>query len=375
MFVVLTTTALHLACTSSVNYADVFNNIQRVLKTKDELYGDGEYECYSNGECVMEYKVGDLVTYREEALCARSAEGCGESIMELRKREQSCTNMEEEYMQNPLCKRAEDGDCRVMLKKMEELECGPLILEKRSRKKREACGALNDKFESECGGKRRAITDECQAVMQAYEEEDCAETAGGINLQKRAKKCGEGWSLHGKVCYKYYDGPSKFNQALSFCAKLTTDQTSHLATLERAVTMGAEDTAFFQSLIESSGSVDKIDKVLSQMTDSYVDGDWQKEKTYYDNWAWIGVKKVKDVWRWVSPVKEAKDWNEVTYGQPDWISGEFRQPSKTNSTDIRMDHGNCVSYFQEADSDSDVGSWWNVACGVSLPYICEKNPQ
>merc|ERR1712059_159478 len=143
---------------------------------------------------------------------------------------------------------------------------------------------------------------------------------------------------------------------------------------ERAITMGAEDTLFFQTLIESTGSVDKIDKVLSQMTDQYVDGDWQSDKAYYDNWAWIGVKKVKDVWRWVSPVKKAKEWNEVTYGQPDWVSGEFRQPSKANSTDVSLDNGNCVTYFQAA-ADKDEGSWWNVACQVQLPFICEKNPQ
>ena len=66
----------------------------------------------------------------------------------------------------------------------------------------------------------------------------------------------------------------------------------------------------------------------------------------------------------------------LQFGQSDWIRGENRQPSKINTTDIRMDHGNCVSYFQNDDlKGDDIGSWWNLACGVQLPFICEKDPQ
>merc|ERR1712093_552943 len=78
------------------NHADVFNELQSLLRAKREVLGEGSYECYSNGECVMEYKSGDLVTYREEPLCARSEQGCGVSTMERRRRGAECATMSEE---------------------------------------------------------------------------------------------------------------------------------------------------------------------------------------------------------------------------------------------------------------------------------------
>lgn len=364
---------------SSVNYPDVFNKIQRLMRAKDEIYGEGNYECYSNGECVMEYKMGDLVTYREESLCARSEEGCGESLSKYQKREELCNSMEEEYM--TACERSQSENCDRKLEDMEEQSCLEVRVEKRKRERRAACHGLSKRFaQGLCGGsgKKRSISEECQLVMELMEEEDCM--IGGnyqedlVEFEKREKTCIEGWSKSGKVCYKYYTGPVKYERAKEFCETLTNDKSSHLATLERAITMGPENTKFFQDLIESSGAIEKIDGVLSQMSDHYVDGDWQSEKKYYDNWAWVGVKKVNDVWSWVSAKKEPADWNPVTYGQPDWVKGMYRQPSEKNDTAIRMDHGNCVAYFQEPNSDKDMGSWWNAGCGVQLPFICEMDP-
>lgn len=311
--------------TSKVNYVDIFNKIQTILRAKDEVFGEGEYECYESGACVMEYKVGDLVTFREEALCARSAEGCGLSINELQKREQQCTNMEEEYMQ--LCRRSDNENCGYLLESMEEMQCSFLKLEKRGQNKRSLCNTLHEEFEQLCtrsNGKRRAISDGCQAVLKNIEDEECES-----DLQKRATTCDEGWSKRGKVCYKYYAGPYNFKQALKFCNELTKDKSSHLATPERAVTMSPEDTAFFNELILSAGAIKKIDAVLSQMGSHYTDGDWKNDITYFDNWAWVGIKKVENVWRWVSAKKaDPKDWNNVDFGQSDWIRGENRQPSK-----------------------------------------------
>jgi len=195
-------------------------------------------------------------------------------------------------------------------------------------------------------------------------------------IYKRSDTCEDGWSLNDGNCYKYFAGPLTFLKAETECEGLTDDDSSHLATLERAVVRSTEDRAFFDSLIESSGAVDAIDAVLSQMTDQYNGSDWQDVIDYYDNWAFIGVKYYEEQWRWVSAKKEKSDWNDLKAGQSDWYDhseSDINNPTSVNSTDIRSDHGHCVAYFTDGPSAED-GAWWNVPCTVELPFICERDP-
>jgi len=360
-------------CNVFANHADVFNELQTVLRTKRDVLGEGNYECYSNGECVMEYKSGQLLTYREEPLCSRSEEGCGVSISERKRREAACGAMSEEFEQ--LCVRSSSESCSFMKRSMEEMECGAsgFHQERTLREKREECLAVRKRFEQLCSRatRKRAITEECSFALEEMESSDCGDYKDEEELEKR-ETCADGWTLHEGICYRYFAGPLSWSDAEAQCASLTDDESSHLATLERAIARSTEDRAFFSSLIESSGAIDKIDAVLSTMSDHYNGSDWKEVVTYLDNWTYIGVKKIDDEWRWVSAKKEESDWNDLKNGQSDWYTEE---PTDEGSTDIRMDHGDCVTYFQPDGESIDHGAWWNVDCEVELPFLCERDPQ
>lgn len=356
---------------SQCNHADAFNELQTLLRARRDVLGESHYECYSNGECVTEYKMGELVTYREEPLCARSAEGCGVSRQQRKKREAACSQMSENFDQ--LCARSADADdsCSFMLEDMEEMECGDYKQEKVRVEKREECRAIQKRFEQQCkrGAGKRAISDECSFVLEDIESSDCSSDT--MELQKR-DTCVDGWTFHEGVCYKYFSDPKSWSKAEKECASQSDDESSHLATLERAKAHSPHDRVFFNDLIKGAGNLQLIDDVLSTMNSHYNGSDWKEMISYYDNWSWIGVRKIDDVYRWVSAKKENSDWNDLKSGQSDWYSEE---PTKVDSTDIRMDHGNCVTYFQSNSLNIDHGAWWNVACMVELPFLCERDPQ
>merc|ERR1739848_141399 len=129
-------------------------------------------------------------------------------------------------------------------------------------------------------------------------------------------------------------------------------------------------------LIDSSGAIDKIDAVLSKMDDHFEGKNWKEVITYFDNWAWIGVKRLDGNWKWAVPKRPEKDWNQVKAGQGDW---RRKEPSHDN--DFKVDNGNCVVYFHnkktidsalEADTEEvgEVKAWWNVNCRLELPFLC-----
>ena len=341
--------------------------------------GELDYLCYENGgECVAEYKMDGLVTYKEEALCSRSEEGCGAGflVLERVKREEMCLNMEEDL---ELCTRSSDQLCGgLVMQKMEEMGCGGALEERRLRKKRDMCLALTKRFDQLCGGRRkRAISEECAMTMELMESSDCASETEF--LSKRAVACPEGWKGRRGICYKYFKDPATFEKASKTCAGALKDQSSGLATIESMIVETTEDRKFFNDLIESSGAVDQIDKVLSKMDDHFEGKNWKEVITYFDNWAWIGVKRTGDdkSWKWAVPKRKEEDWNQVKVGQADWRKGE---PSHDNT--FHMDNGNCVVYFHnkkkidsalDADTEEvgEVTGWWNANCKIELPFLCE----
>jgi hypothetical protein len=143
--------------------------------------------------------------------------------------------------------------------------------------------------------------------------------------------------------------------------------------LEYAIS--ADRREFFNNLIASSGSVEMLNKTMEKYaneTDAFNFAEWQEYFEYYDNWAWIGVRRVGDDWKWISHHKgNSSDWNTIKTGHSDWYEG---QPTKVNSTDVAIDNGNCVTYFQHENSDGhDIGAWWNVECQLKLPFLCEQD--
>ena len=320
-----------------------------------------------------------LVTYKQEALCSRSEEGCGQGfmILERAKREEMCLNMDEDM---ELCKRDVDPYCgRMVMKKMEDMGCSGFLEERRRKKKRDECIALQRRFEQLCGGKRkRAISEECSAVMELMDSSECAGSTELIS--KRAVECNPGWALRRGVCYKYFAGPMNFQKAAKACSGADSD--AQLATIESMLVKTEADRKFFNDLIKSSGKIDEIDSVLGDRDDMFEGKDWKEVITYFDNWAWVGVKNSaadggeKD-WKWAVNNKNEEDWNPVKQGQGDWAK---KQPSHNN--DFTMDNGNCVVYFYNkvpVDSSlngdvskvGNVKAWWNVNCKVELPFLCE----
>jgi len=363
---------------SEANTLEIFDQIQELLRARRSVLGENDYLCYE-GECVAEYKMDGLVTYKEEALCSRSEEGCGEGVLVLEraKREEMCVNMNEDL---ELCKRDVDPLCGgLVLKKMEEMECQGLLEERRVREKRDMCVALQKRFSQLCGGlRKRAITEGCGAVMEEMESSECG---GDLQLKKRAPNCPEGWSGRAGVCYKYFSDPMTFAKASKTCKSASKDKSSQLATIESMLVETNEDRKFFSDLIQSSGAVEHIDSVLSTMDDMFEGKNWKEVITYYDNWSWIGVKKSGDGdaadWKWAVANKAEDDWNKVKAGQGDWAR---KEPSHDN--DLRMDNGHCVVYFYnkksgdsalttDIESVQEVKAWWNANCNLELPFLCE----
>jgi len=349
------------------------------LRVRRSVLGENDYMCYPEaGECVLEYKLDGLVTYKQEALCSRSEEGCGEGFMVLEraKREEMCVNMEEDM---ELCKRDVDPYCAgLVMKKMEEEGCSGLLEERRLRKKRDECVSLQKRFTVYCGGKRkRSISEECSAVMRLMDGSECGWSTELI--VKRAAKCNPGWALRRGICYKYFEGPMNFHKAAKACSGADSD--AQLATIESMLVKTEADRKFFNDLIASSGKIDEIDSVLGGQDDMFGGKDWKEVITYYDNWAWVGVKNSGDDdkkdWKWAVNNKDEADWNPVKQGHGDWAK---KQPSHEN--DFGMDNGNCVVYFYNkvpVDSSlngvvsevGDVKAWWNVNCKAELPFLCE----
>ena len=311
------------------------------------MLGEASYECYANGACALEYRQEGLLTFREETPCAMSEQGCGESLLQRRKREQLCSGASEEM--------DEGMGCQEVLEKV------------RMREKRDACVSVVKRSEQLCSGRRkRSVSEECSFVLREMEEMNC-----DLNLQKREKGCDLGWSLNDGNCFKYFAGPFLFDKALKTCL----DEGSKLATLENMVAANPNDRKFFQQLIESSGAEALIDSVLGGKDDMFEGKSWKEFYEYYDNWGWMGAKKVDGTWKWANPTIPEAKWNKVKTGHGDW---EKKQPSHNNG--VGMDNGHCVVYFQftrtKADDKGntelgDTGAWWNVNCQLQLPFICE----
>jgi len=362
---------------SEANTEEIFNQIQELLRTRRSVLGESDYQCFTSGECVSEYQMEGLVTYKEEALCTRSEEGCGEGVMVLEraKREEMCMNMDEDM---ELCKRSVEPQpaCGMVMEKIEEMGCGEIIVERKVRRKRDMCVALKKRFSGLCSGRRkRAISDGCNRVMEAMESSDCASEVEF--LSKRQSGCPDGWTARQGVCYKYFKDPLNFAKANNLCKGAAADSSSRLATIQSMSVDTLEDRKFFDSLIESSGAVEHIDSVLSTMDDMFEGKNWKEVIEYYDNWAWIGVKSSGDDWKWAVPSQKEADWSPVKIGQDDWRKSE---PSQDH--DLRMDNGNCGVYFhnrkERIDSslsdktdEGEVKAWWNANCELELPFLCE----
>jgi len=359
--------------------AEIFKEMQALLRTRREVLGESTYEYYNNGEYAVEYKMDGLVTYRSEALCARSLEGCGENMLFRRKREDMCMNMSEDL---ELCKRREiNGLCEGVEKRMADNECEGLFQERKVRMKRDECLALNKRFEQKCKRAigKRAIDEECSFVLNAMESSDCASEAEFLAKRGKKKGCDPGWSLYKGICFQYFKEPQSWMNAEKHCERLTNDKSSHLVTIERMLSSGKAGREFFHNLIESSGAIDHIDSVLSKMDDMFEGKNWKEVISYYDNWGWMGLQKNDEKFRWVDPKKKKEDWNVVKNGHGNWRKG---QPSFKN--DVGMDNGSCVVYFmytkEKMDSAladptdvGDIGAWFNANCGLQLPFVCEMD--
>ena len=347
--------------------------MQELFRMKESILGEGYYTCYDGGECVMEYKVDNLMTFREEPLCARSIDGCGFAVSELVKREELCSQKSEQWQE--LCTRSADENCMAMMEDMEDMGCETVLKEREEREKREACSGFMQNYEELCGGngKKRAVDPLCAELLEKSEDIGCL--AMSIDIDKRSSKkgCPTGWSKLKSNCYRYFPGPMSFNKATDHCDAIDSKRNSHLATLERNLVK--KHTAFFDKIIESSGAIDKIDAVLSKMSSHYNNGDWKDMIEYFDDWAWIGVKKIGDDWKWVSEKKNQEGWTNVKPVHTYWVkSDDIRQPTKDGESSIRMDYGNCVTYFRNRDEEIS-GAWWNVACAVELPFLCQMEVQ
>jgi len=260
------------------------------------------------------------------------------------------------------------------------MACAELLAERRVRKKRDECLALRKRFQTFCSGRKRAITDECWAVMESMDSSECA---GEVEfLSKRATSCEDGWTLRKGICYKYFKSPLNFAKASKVCAgAIKGKDTSQLATIESMLVKTSEDRKFFGDLIKGSGALEHIDSVLATMDDMFEGKNWKEVITYYDNWSWIGVKNSGEEnekkWKWAVANKNEKDWNEVKVGQDDFRKGE---PSQDH--DLRMDNGACVVYFYnkkpidsslsaDVEEVGEVRAWWNANCNLELPFLCE----
>jgi len=302
------------------NYVDKLVRIQELIQEKEDLLGESNYECYENGACAMEYKQGDLVTFRQEPECAaiEGAEGCSRAAM--------------------------------------------------VRKKRDMCGQMSEEMEQLCGGKKRMSSEECMFILEDMEEQGC----GDVVIEKRESTCpNDEWHLSKGICYRHYASPKSFGEARKQCEK----DNGGLATLERAI--AAEERAFFNDVIKSSNTADLIDAELAGLSDHYPEGEsWKEYYNYLDNWAWIGVRREGKLgeWRWASHHKtDTNDWNPLKTGQSDWYN---KQPSVNGTNPIAADHGNCVAYFQNDNSDpadANKGAWWNAGCSLKLPFLCEQD--
>jgi len=353
---------------------EMFNELQSLLRVRRSVLGETDFQYFENGEVVAEYSQDGLVTYKQEPQCA-SEGACGSSVMILERvrREEMCLEMTDNL---ELCKR-DSQLCggRVVLEKMEEMECAGLMEERRVRRKREACVAVQKRFAQLCGGRKRAISEECAVVLEDMESMECSSEVEF--LRKRSAGCPDGWSSRRNVCYKYFSDPVNFQKANKVCAGLAVGgKRAHLATLERMIVDTTADREFFNNLIQSSGAVDHIDSVLGAMDDMFEGRNWREVISYADNWGWIGVQKSGDEWRWATK-QNANDRNPVKVGHADW-----RQKEPSHDNDLKMDNGHCVVYFNNARSSmdsaltdvtdvGDIGAWWNVSCNLELPFICE----
>merc|ERR1712139_567530 len=138
---------IRLSLTDFADREETFDQIQELLRAKRDVLGEGHYECYGSGQCVMEYKMGELVTYREEPLCSRSEEGCGLSNIERQKREAACAETNSLDLEQK-CKRSTDEECSFLLNNMEE--CAMLKRERRELVKRDQCRSLKKRFDAYC---------------------------------------------------------------------------------------------------------------------------------------------------------------------------------------------------------------------------------
>jgi len=300
------------------NYADKLVKIQELSQEMDDMLGEASYDCYENGACALEYKQGDLVTFRQEPECYNEEEGA-------------------------------EGCSRAAV----------------IRKKRDMCGQLSEDMEQLCGGKKRMSNEECGLVLRDMEEQGC----GDVVLEKRASCPDENWHLSRNICYRHYSNPRTFAEARKQCER----DNGGLATLEHAI--ATPERAFFNDVIASSGTADLIDDVLKTLVTHYTNaGGWKEYYKYLDNWAWIGVRREGKAgdWKWASHKKEgASDWNSLKAGQGDWYN---KQPTTNGSTPISVDHGNCVAYFQNDEAnDQNEGAWWNLSCQLRLPFLCEQD--
>jgi len=370
---------------SDANTVEIFDQIQELLRVRRSVLGENDYLCYEeSGECVAEYKMDGLVTYKEEARCSRSEQGCGcgTLVLERAKREELCVNMNDDL---ELCKRSADQLCGgQVVKKMEEMECVSLLEKRRARMKRDQCVGLQKRFSVYCGGRRkRAISEECAMVMEEMDSQLCG---GELELlEKRALDCPAGWSGRRGVCYKYFNDPKPWGEASKTCKEVLGAESkyqSQLATIESMLVQTAEDRDFFTNLIKSSGAIDHIDAVLSTMNDHFGGKDWKESITYYDNWSWIGVKKTgeedAESWKWAVKNKNQDEWNKIKVGHADWSK---KEPSHNN--EVNADNGKCVVYFyntgdgamaQDVEKFGQVKAWWNANCKLELPFLCEYVP-
>lgn len=349
-----------------------FVELQKALRERRSVLGDGSYECYSNGACALEFRQDGLLTYREELLCSRSEEGCGESLVERKKREEQCGSLHEELQ---LCGRsaADAASCGdAVLRSVEEQGCGEVL----ERRRRSECAAVARRSEELCGAwgsKKRSVSEECSLAMREMEEMECGSS---VQLQKRDGECeGAGWKKSGNACYKYFPGPATYQEAWHTCNQAD----GRLATPEKMVSANPTDRQFFNDLIQSSGTKTKIDEVLGDMDEHFGGKNWDEVIDYYDNWGWIGVKMdevttgedgVVDIWKWNEEGNQEQ--LPVKIGQADWAR---KQPSFKNAVGT---DGRCVVYFhdretavEEETKAVDMGAWWNVNCKMSFPFICE----
>ena len=329
------------------------------------MLGEVEYEYYpDSGEVVLQMRNEEgLITFLQESRCSSSEDGCGTSLTEIRKREGLCEGLSQEFGN---CKRSMEEECGAgVMRNYEESDCGPVLRNKREvqlkREKRQMCDGVRARRAAVCGGSgKRAVSEECRLVLRGLEE--CS-----LVLEKRAKKTCTGEQVFERagICYRYFPGPQTWDISQSICTNWGDG--GRLATIEGLLTDTQAGKDFFNSVINDSPSTAILEELYQGQEDMFGGVDWKQWSNYTSNWAWIGVKELRDDegglgWKWAGPNTDDTTWSPVKkmFGLYDWARN---QPDDT---------GNCVAYFDGLNGGEKEGAWWNVRCRYQLPFLCEK---